>query len=331
MLVDLQSLVSVLLPVYNGEATLREAIDSVLEQDYEPFELVIVDNASTDRTAEIISDYINDRRVRVIRNASTLSRLENFVKAFQSAGAASRWLKLIGDDDRLLPGCLREMVQAGEKAGGPVQVGLISSHYYDSDRLVTGILTPETEAVNGPQFLRRLLLEPGARSTVFSPASLMVSHCAYRELGPFRTDLLHADSELFYRILNRYDLAFVHKPLSVTGFHGDSGQAGSTAMGHTFSEAYLIRYDHLKHYDNIRVSAMEVEKIKLNLVTDSAGFMLARLAGGQWGLAVGHLKKIPPEAWYHLPLSFCYFAGLALKKLIRREKIHLLEEKNKEQ
>ena len=321
----MQSQVSVLLPVYNGEATLREAIESVLEQEYDPFELVIVDNASTDGTSNIIGGYKNDGRVRVIRNEKTLPRLDNFVKAFDSASSESRWLKFIGDDDRLLPGCLRGMVEAGDAAGGPKQVGLVSSHYYDSDRLVTGILPPETGAVKGPQFLRRLLLEPEARSTVFSPASLLVSHLAYRELGPFRTDLLHADSELFYRILNRYDLAFVHKPLTVTGFHGESGQAGSTALGHTFSEAYLIRYNHLKQYDNVRVSAMEVEKIKLNLVKDSVGFMLARLAGGQWGLALGHLKKIPLKAWYHLPLGFGYFTGLAIKKLTRREKIRLLE------
>lgn len=321
----MQSLVSVLLPVFNGEATLREAIESVLEQDYKPFELVIVDNASTDGTAKIIDGYKNDERVRVVLNDYTLPRLDNFVKAFHSASRESSWLKFIGDDDRLLPGCLGEMVQAGEEAGGAEQVGLVSSHYYDSDRLVTGILPPETGSVNGPQFLRRLLLEPEARSTIFSPASLLVSHLAYHELGPFRTDLLHADSELFYRILNYYDLAFVHKPLTVTGFHGESGQAGSTAMGHTFSEAYLIRYDHLKEYDNVRVSALEVEKIKLNLVRDSVGFMLARLAGGQWGLALGHLIKIPLKAWHHLPLGLGYFAWLAIKKLIRREKIRLLD------
>jgi len=327
----LHPLVSVLLPVYNGEATLHEAIESVLEQDYDPFELVIVDNASTDGTAEIIAGFKNDWRVRVVRNDYTLPRLDNFVKAFDSASSESRWLKFTGDDDRLLPGCLWEMVQAGEAAGGPEQVGLVSSHYYDSDRLVTGILTQESVVVKGSQFLRRMLLEPEARSTIFSPASLLISHPVYRELGPFRTDLLHADSELFYRILNRYDLAFVHKPLTVTGYHKESGQAGSTAMGHTFSESYLIRYDHLKQYDNVRVSAMEVEKIKLNLVKDSIGFMLARVAGGQWGLALGHLKKIPPKAWYHLPLGCGYFAGLALNKLIRGEKVRLLKERNKEQ
>lgn len=321
----MQSLVSVLLPVYNGEATLREAIESVLEQDYEPFELVIVDNASTDGTANIIAEYRNDRRMRVVRNDYTLPRLDNFVKVFDLASSESSWLKFVGDDDRLLPGCLREMVRAGERSGGSDQVGLVSSHYYDGDRLATGALNRETEVVKGPQLLRRLLLEPETRSTVFSPASLMISHPAYSDLGPFRTDLLHADSELFYRILNHYDLAFVHKPLTVTGYHGDSGQAGSTAMGHTFSESYLIRYEHITQYDNVRLSAMEVERIKFNLVKDSVGFMLARAAGGQWGLALGHLKKVPLRAWHHLPLGFGYFAGLALKKLAGREKIRLLE------
>lgn len=321
----MQALVSVLLPVFNGETTLRAAIESVLEQDYDLFELVIVDNASSDRTADIIDQYKVDRRVRVVRNERTIPRLDNFVKAFGTASRESRWLKFVGDDDRLLPGCLKEMVRTGEEAGGPEQVGLVSSHYYDSDRLVKGILPPGTGMVKGPQFLRRMLLEPEARSTVFSPASLLVSHRAYRDLGPFRTDLLHADSELFYRILNRYDLAYVHEALTVTGFHGESGQAGSTTMGNTFSEAYLIRYHHLKIYENVRMSAMEVEKIKLNLVKDSVGFMLARLAGGQWGLALGHLKKVPCKAWYHLPLALGYFAGLALKKLTRREKIRLLE------
>ena len=314
-------LVSVLLPVYNGEAAVREAVESVLAQDYPDFELVIVDNASTDGTAAILKEYTGDRRVRLIRNEETLPRLENFVKAFAAAADQSRWLKFIGDDDRLLPGCLSGMVRAGEKAG---LAGLVSSHYYDGERLVTGILPEGTEAVNGPEFLRRLLLEPEARANLFSPASLMVAHRAYRELGGFRTDLLHADSELFYRILNKYDLVFVHRPLTVTGYHSGSGQAGSTARGFTFAEAYLIRYRNLKLYDNVKLSALEVEKVKNNLVNDSAGFMLARLAAGDFRAAFGHLSAIPLTAIYHLPLSICYFAGLAVKKLFRREPIRLL-------
>lgn len=325
-MINLDSLVSVLLPVYNGEAFVREAIESVLAQDYANFEFVIVDNASTDGTAGIIAEYSADKRIRVIRNERTLPRLDNFVKAFSSADAESRWLKFIGDDDRLLPGCLSEMVRAAEQTE---RVGLVSSHYYDGERLVTGALPPGMEAVKGPQILRRLLLEPKARETVFSPASLLVSHRAYREMGGFRTDLLHADSELFYRILNRYDLAFVHKPLTVSGYHSGSGQAGSTARGYTFSEAYLIRYHNIKVYDNLKLNAVEVELVKNNLVNDSVGFLLARMAGGDIKTAYSHLKTIPAAAIYHLPLSVFYFAGLAVKKFLRREPIRLLSKNRK--
>jgi glycosyltransferase involved in cell wall biosynthesis len=318
----LHSLVSVLLPVYNGEASVREAIESVLAQDYPNFEFVIVDNASNDSTPSIIENYYDDRRVRVIRNDKTVPRLENFVKAFDSALPESRWLKFIGDDDRLLAGCLTEMVRVAEAGDN---VGLVSSQYYDGERLVTGALLPGQELTDGPQFLRRLLLEPQARETLFSPASLLVAHQAYRYLGPFRTDLLHADHELFYRVLNRYNLAFVHQPLTVSGYHSGSGQAGSTAAGFTFVEAYLIRYTNLNKYNNVKLSVLEVEKIKGNLVKDSVGFMLARIAGGNYKAALAHLKKISPAAIWHIPLSLVYFATLALKKLYRREPINLLK------
>ena len=140
----LGSLVSVLLPVYNGEAFVRDAIESVLEQDYDNFEFVIVDNASTDRTADIIADYSDDGRIRVIHNNKTLPRLENFAKAFASASSMSAWFKFIGADDRLLPDCLAEMVRAGEQHDN---VGLVCSYYFNGESLVTGVLSEDDELI----------------------------------------------------------------------------------------------------------------------------------------------------------------------------------------
>ncbi len=320
--------VSVLLPVYNGQAYVREAIESVLAQSYPNFEFIIVDNASKDHTPAIIGEYSADRRIRAVRNEKTLPRLENFKKAFELAAEESRWLKFIGDDDRLLADCLEEMVRAGEEGSN---VGLVSSHYYDGDRLVKGILAPEVERVKGPLFLKRLLLEPSARATVYSPASLLVASRAYREMGGFRTDLLHADSELFYRILNRFDLAYVHMPLSVTGFHSASGQAGSIKSGHTFTEAYLIRYHNLKYYDRLYLSGWEKEQVKFNLVNDSVGFMLSCLVKGDFKTLFNHLFKIPAGALYHLPLSLAYFLGLGVKKLVRGEPVRLFKNKSRDE
>ncbi len=317
----LNPLLSVLLPVYNGEAYVREAIESILAQDYEPFEFIIVDNASTDGTDLIIEEYRNDRRVRVIRNNETVPRLVNFRLAFDAAAPESRWFKFIGDDDQLLPGCLNEMVRAGEKEE---RIGLVCSYYYNGDHLVKGAVPEGAEVLCGPEILKKMLLEPEARSTIFSPATVLIPEAVYRETGGFRTDLLHADAELFYRILNRYDLAYVHKPLTRVGYHSSSGQAQSTLSGDTFSEAYLVRYHHLELYDNVKLNWRQVEKIKNNLVNDSVGFMLACLARGRLKTALKHLGQIPPPALYHLPVSMAYFFLLALRKLFRSEPIRLL-------
>jgi len=317
----LQPLVSVLLPVYNGEAYLRGAIESVLEQDYPAFELVIADNASTDSGPSIIADYSGNERVRVFRNEKTVPRLENFNLVFKAADPRCSWFKFVGDDDRLLPDCLKEMVSAGEEQKS---AGLVCSHYYNGSELVTGVLPPGVSLVKGAEVLRRMLVEPEARATIFSPASLLIKPEVYREMGGFRTDLLHADAELFYRILNKYDLAYVHRPLVQIGYHSASGQAESTARGDTFKEAYLIRYRNLKLYDQVKLKPLEVEKIKNNLVNDSFGFMLGRLLKGDFRGAWQHLGVIPAAALYHLPLSALYFTALALKKIIRREPVRLL-------
>lgn len=63
--------ISVILPVFNGEAYLRQAIDSILNQSFSDFELIIVDDGSTDRSQEIIKSY-GDTRIRSIRNPSNL-------------------------------------------------------------------------------------------------------------------------------------------------------------------------------------------------------------------------------------------------------------------
>lgn len=64
-------MITVLLPVYNGEKFLKEAIDSILNQTYSDFELIILDDCSTDHTADIIKAY-SDKRIRYIFNEKNL-------------------------------------------------------------------------------------------------------------------------------------------------------------------------------------------------------------------------------------------------------------------
>ncbi|MEC4684612.1 MAG: glycosyltransferase [Nitrospirota bacterium] len=86
-------LVSIGMPVYNGERFIRKALDSLLDQDYENFELIISDNASTDATEEICLDYVSiDTRIRYYRNEYNLGSVENFNRVFDlSSGKYFMW------------------------------------------------------------------------------------------------------------------------------------------------------------------------------------------------------------------------------------------------
>jgi glycosyltransferase involved in cell wall biosynthesis len=86
-------LVSVGLPVYNGAEHLAKALDAVVDQDLEDFEVIVCDNASTDATAEIARDHAaRDGRIHYHRNERNLGLAGNFNKAFQlSSGRYFKW------------------------------------------------------------------------------------------------------------------------------------------------------------------------------------------------------------------------------------------------
>ena len=89
-------LVSVIMPVYNGSKTIRTAICSVLDQSFKNFELIVCDDASTDRTHRILKS-IQDKRILVIRNKKNLGEGPSRDRAIDKANGI--WLAFIDADD----------------------------------------------------------------------------------------------------------------------------------------------------------------------------------------------------------------------------------------
>ena len=90
--------VSIGLPVYNGQEFLEETLHSILNQTFNDFELIICDNASTDRTAEICRSFAKrDRRIRYYRNEINLGAAKNFNGVFFLA--RGEYLKWSDNDD----------------------------------------------------------------------------------------------------------------------------------------------------------------------------------------------------------------------------------------
>lgn len=92
--------VSILLPAYNAERYLREAIDSMLSQTYQNFELLIIDDGSKDRTAEIVRSY-TDERIRFIQNECNIGLANTLNKGMRLA--RGEYLARMDADDISLP------------------------------------------------------------------------------------------------------------------------------------------------------------------------------------------------------------------------------------
>jgi glycosyltransferase involved in cell wall biosynthesis len=97
------------MPVFNGEKYLEEAVDSILAQTYQDFELIISDNASTDKTQKICQDYTDrDSRISYYRNEKNLGAPKNYNRVFKlSSGKYFKWAAY---DDVLAPEYLKKCV-----------------------------------------------------------------------------------------------------------------------------------------------------------------------------------------------------------------------------
>lgn len=105
--------VSIGLPVYNGAIYLRAALDSLLQQDFEDFELIISDNASTDDTEAICRDYASrDRRIRYQRNPTNIGSARNYRQVFELA--RGEFFKWCSHDDVCRPTFLRRCLDVFE-------------------------------------------------------------------------------------------------------------------------------------------------------------------------------------------------------------------------
>ena len=99
---------SVIIPTYNSERFIAETVDSVRRQSIDDWELIVVDDGSTDGTAEIIADLV-DSRIQVHRQANaggTIARQNGFLRA------TAEWVIFLDHDDRLMPDAFARYVEA---------------------------------------------------------------------------------------------------------------------------------------------------------------------------------------------------------------------------
>jgi glycosyltransferase involved in cell wall biosynthesis len=204
-------LVSVVIPVYNGEEFIADAIQSVLAQTYTHFDLTIASNRSTDRTVAIAQELAaRDPRVRVRDFTEFVSVVDSHNRAFTQVSDDAKYCKILGADDWLFPRCLEEMVGVAETHP---TIGMVTSFVLSGAKVGWDGLPYPSTFLSGREVCRLRLLH-GIK--VFGgPSASLIRADILRKKRPFYNPRnYHGDNEAYLDLLQDHDFGFVHQVLS---------------------------------------------------------------------------------------------------------------------
>ena len=225
-----QPLVTVLTPVYNGEIFLAECIESVLEQTYQNWEYVIVNNKSTDRTREIAAEFAAiDSRIRIVDNVEFVDVITNHNLAFGELTSESVYCKLIQADDWMFPECIERLVSVAEASP---KIGAVGSYCLANKNVECVGLEYPSACVNGRLLAKMTLLDQVY--PFWSPSVLLIRSSVIRNAAPFYQEAgLHSDVDAMYSMLRSMDFGFVHQVLTYVRHHSESVTAHDARRANT--------------------------------------------------------------------------------------------------
>ena len=217
-----QPLVSVLIPVYNGEQYLSGCLESVLTQTYGNWECIISDNCSTDGTAEIARRYVQeDQRIRLFTTKEFVSATRNHNLVCGLMSPLSSYCKMLHADDDLFPECLEKMVELAEKHP---KVGIVGSYVRYGDELRCNRIPREKPVVPGKEVCKAAFM--GEYTVFATPSALMIRSELFRDREAlYDESLLYCDIDACFRILSQWDFGCVHQILSRVRVHENSNSA----------------------------------------------------------------------------------------------------------
>jgi glycosyltransferase involved in cell wall biosynthesis len=209
--------VSVLIPTYNYARYLCEAIESVLAQNYTDFELLIIDDNSSDDTAGVVSRYQKlDKRITLKVNEHNIGMVENWNLCLRLS--RGEYVKYLFADDRLCSeDALRLMVEALDDNPHSSLVSCARS-IIDSEGNPIGLFThfPDSGCIDGRRVINRCLRYQ--KNLVGEPTAVMFRKELCAE--GFNVRFHHiVDMEFWFRLLEKGGLAYINRPLAAFRRH----------------------------------------------------------------------------------------------------------------
>lgn len=232
-------LVSVCIPVFNGEKFLRKALESIKTQSYQNLELIISDDGSTDRSMQLMSDFLKtfDKPYNIVSNLKRgIGR--NWNNCILNANG--KYIKLLFQDDILFPECISEMIAIAE---ADPKVGMVYSNraiVFNSTNaahldwvkangdLNTCWNSPlESGIFSGSRILKdKNLFLKKPFNKIGEPTAILFKNEVFKQVGFFDTELIQfLDLEFSLRVISRFRFGYINKDL--VGFRLHENQASN--------------------------------------------------------------------------------------------------------
>lgn len=197
-------MISVIMPVYNAEKTIKESIDSVLTQTVDDLELIVVNDFSKDKSEEIIKEIAKlDSRIKYYKNSKNMGASES--RNFAIGKATGKWIAFLDSDDIWKPEKLEKQLKV-VKMNSDAQLVYTASAFINDDGDEFSYIMEAEEKTSYKDLLKKNLL---------SCSSVMISSDLMKELK-MPGDHMHEDYYIWLKVLKKIGYAYgVNEPLLI--------------------------------------------------------------------------------------------------------------------
>jgi glycosyltransferase involved in cell wall biosynthesis len=223
--------VSICVPTYNGEKYIQECLDSILTQTFTDFEVLIVDDQSSDNTLNIAREYSEkDQRIKVIQNEKNLGLVGNWNRCVELANG--EWIKFVFQDDLIAPECLERMLTEGIVHNSAIvccqrdflfETGTndVTQKYY-LDHLGMKHIFAEATKISAEAFCKAVLNHPGV-NFIGEPTTVLLHRTTFSRFGIFNPNLIQiCDTEFWTRVASHEGIIYIPEILASFRVHEKS-------------------------------------------------------------------------------------------------------------
>lgn len=242
-------LVSIVLPVYNGEKYLSESIDSVIAQSYQNWELIIIDDCSSDNSSDIAKDYAaRDSRIHYYRNEQNLKLPRSLNRGFSFA--KGDYLTWTSDDNLYLPEAIEQMVNASIKENADFVFA--SCHVIDENGKIVDIWT-------APKDYKTAIMAGD-----FVGACFLYTRAVYTTVGDYdETRFLTEDYDYWLRIFYRFNVYHITDCLYKYRWH-DGALTSTEKKDRINSVCEKVLIDNIRNYGKLTLKQKYYYYAQLN-------------------------------------------------------------------